>query len=226
MATAVEPTSQFSLASLNRQTDATPVQDELGQQQFLQMLTAQMKSQDPTSPMDSSQFLTDIAQFSMVSGIQSMEESFEQFSSAMLGNQALEASNLIGRRVLVPSKDGVLSPNHNIEGSFQMDQSSSAVSISYLNSAGAIVKQTELGITAAGNHSFSWDGQLDDDTQAPDGTYTVLIEAEQGGQNTALNTQLFQQVQSVTLGDSSNPALTLHIANQQQVLLNNVLQIS
>ena len=225
MATAVEQTSQFSLASINRQTDATPTQDELGQSEFLQMLTTQMKSQDPTSPMDSSQFLTDIAQFSMVSGIQNLEESFKQFSSAMLGNQALEAANLIGRTVLVGGKEGVLSASHGIEGTFQMDQSSSAVSVSYLDSSGAIIKQTKLNETAAGEHSFSWNGLLDDGTQAPEGNYTVFVEADQGGENTALNTQIFQRVQSVTLGDSSNPALTLTIENQQQVALTNVSQI-
>ena len=72
---------------------------ELGQDAFLKLMTAQMQHQDPFKPMESGEFLGQIAQFSTVSGIQAMQESLAGLSTALTSNQTLQAANLVGRGV-------------------------------------------------------------------------------------------------------------------------------
>ena len=80
---------------------------EMGQEDFLKLMTTQLQNQDPMKPMENGDFLAQIAQFSTVDGIGKLQESFEALSGSLHSNQALQASGLIGRNVMVPSNAGV-----------------------------------------------------------------------------------------------------------------------
>ena len=73
--------------------------DELGQADFLQLMTAQLEAQDPLKPQESGEFLTQLAQFGTVNGIQELQKSFTGLSNSLLSLQALQASTLVGRTV-------------------------------------------------------------------------------------------------------------------------------
>ncbi|OGH94729.1 MAG: hypothetical protein A2039_01405 [Candidatus Melainabacteria bacterium GWA2_34_9] len=66
---------------------------ELGQDAFLQLLMAQMKNQDPLNPTDSSQFMSQQAQFTQISELQKLNKSLAS------SNQIMQASSLIGKNV-------------------------------------------------------------------------------------------------------------------------------
>ena len=87
--------------------------NELGQADFLELMVAQLKNQDPTKPMDNSEFLSQMAQFSMVNGIEGLNTSFSSVSESILGSQGLQAATLLDRQALVDSPwghfDGVTS---------------------------------------------------------------------------------------------------------------------
>ena len=82
--------------------------DQLGQAEFLELMTAQLRFQDPLQPMENGDFLGQMAQFGTVSGINDLNNTFNSMSSSFQSNQALQASTLVGRRVLVPSQSGFL----------------------------------------------------------------------------------------------------------------------
>ena len=86
-------------------TGSTPATNgtTLGGTDFLTLMLAQLKNQDPTSPVDSNTFLTQLAQLSEVQGITSLNTSFGALSSSLTSNQALQASSLLGHRALVNS---------------------------------------------------------------------------------------------------------------------------
>ena len=65
---------------------------ELGQQDFLSLMTAQLKNQDPTKPLDNNEFMSQMAQFSTVSGISDLNKSFATFASSLYSNQSLQAA--------------------------------------------------------------------------------------------------------------------------------------
>ena len=79
--------------------------DQLGQAEFLELMIAQLKNQDPFKAMDPSQFLGQLAQFGTVSGIQDMQAAFGTLSDAMRSSQVLDGATMVGRDVLVPSDD-------------------------------------------------------------------------------------------------------------------------
>ena len=77
--------------------------EELGQEEFLKLMTTQLNHQDPFNPMENGDFLAQMAQFATVSGISGLQDQFTAFADAMRGNQLLEASTLVDREVMVAS---------------------------------------------------------------------------------------------------------------------------
>src|SRR5262249_11048390 len=75
----------------------------LGQNEFLKLMMAQLKNQDPTKPLDPTQFVGQLAQFSTVTGIQNMQSSIDTLVSSMRSTQALNGASLVGHNVLAPA---------------------------------------------------------------------------------------------------------------------------
>ena len=97
----------YQAPSLSQQQATTEGDEqELDQSDFLTLMVAQMKSQDPANPMDSEAFFGQIAQFSTVEGIQELNASFDDLAASLVSNQVLEASRLVGQSVLIPGNTG------------------------------------------------------------------------------------------------------------------------
>ena len=90
--------------------------EELGQEEFMRLLVAQLNNQDPTKPMENAEFLTQIAQFSTVDGIQGMETSLSDLGASMVSTRAIQASSLVGRDVISASNQAAFTPGEEIEG--------------------------------------------------------------------------------------------------------------
>src|SRR3954451_17623249 len=75
---------------------------ELDQKDFLQLMVAQLKNQDPFKPLDPSQYVGQLAQFSSVSGLASMNTQISSLTNSLRGNQVLDGASLIGRTVIAP----------------------------------------------------------------------------------------------------------------------------
>ena len=78
-------------------------QQKLEQEDFFKLLTEQLNMQDPTKPVDNDQMISQMTSFSMAEGISQLSSQFTQFTQNMSSNQALQASTMVGRDVLVPS---------------------------------------------------------------------------------------------------------------------------
>jgi flagellar basal-body rod modification protein FlgD len=91
--------------------------DQLGQAEFLELMIAQLKNQDPFKAMDPSQFLGQLAQFGTVSGIAEIKEAFGTLSDSMRSSQVLDGATMVGREVLVPSDEVMLQAEGSVKGS-------------------------------------------------------------------------------------------------------------
>ena len=80
--------------------------DQLGQAQFMQLMIAQLRNQDPTQPMDPANFLGQLAQFGTVSGIQGMQDSISTLSDSLRSSQVLGGTSLVGHYVLADASEG------------------------------------------------------------------------------------------------------------------------
>ena len=90
------------LAGLELKQPEKKANDELGQSEFLDLMIAQLQHQDPLNPADSGEFLGQLAQFGTVNGITELQNSFADLATSLQSSQALQASTLVGRNVLIP----------------------------------------------------------------------------------------------------------------------------
>jgi flagellar basal-body rod modification protein FlgD len=183
---------------------------EMGQEDFLELMTAQLQHQDPFKPMESGDFLAQIAQFSTVEGIGDLNEGFAQLSQSLVSNQALQATNLVGRQVLAPTGVAALAQGGSVRGSVELPAASGDVVVNVYDQAGQVIRRLELGSQAAGPVEFQWDGLKDDGQFATPGNYFVSAEANIDGQYESVGTLLVSEVRSVTLSNSGGLLLDLN----------------
>lgn len=197
----------------------------LGGTNFLTLMLAQLKNQDPTSPVDSNQFLSQLAALSQVQGITQLNTSFAALSSSLTSSQALQASSLLGHQALVSSSTATLAASGTVTGAISVPQTTSQAVLNISDSSGALVRQINLGAQATGMANFSWDGKQADGSQAPAGTYTLSAQFAGATTGTAASTYVNGTVQSVTMG-AGQTGLTLNISGLGSVPFANVQQIS
>jgi len=198
----------------------------LGGTNFLTLMLAQLKNQDPTSPVDSNQFLNQLASLSTVQGITQLNTSFGALSTSLVSSQALQASSLLGHQALVSSKTANLTANGSVSGAVDVPQTTSQAVVNISDSSGALVRQINLGAQSTGLANFSWDGKLQDGSQAAAGQYTLSAQfagATSGA--TAASTYVNGVVQSVTMG-AGQTGLTLNVSGLGSVPFSGVKQIS
>jgi flagellar basal-body rod modification protein FlgD len=199
----------------------------LGGTDFLSLMLAQLKNQDPTSPVDSNTFLAQLAELSQVQGIQQLNASFSALQSSLVSNQALQASSLLGHQAMVASATGTLSAaGASMSGAVGVPQTSSQVTLNISDASGALVQSINLGAQKAGLASFSWNGQMANGAQAPAGTYTLTAQVSGTAGGTAIPTYLNGTIESVTMGGASGSSgLTLNVSGLGSVPFSSVQQI-
>lgn len=184
--------------------------DELGQDQFLELMVAQLKNQDPLKPMESGEFLSQIAQFGTVTGIQDLHGSFAELAGSLTSNQALQAAALIGHSVLVPSQQSLLPAGGSLTGTVELPTSTSDLTVGIYDGSGQLVRQLTLGQQPAGHVPFNWDGVTEAGAVAPPGLYQIKAEARSAGKAEAVPTLVTARVDSVTLG-AQGEGITLNL---------------
>lgn len=224
-------------ATQNSNTPGTPVGGasaassaskaaQLDQNEFLTLMLAQLKAQDPTKPVDSTAFLGQLASISQVQQLANLNDSFTALSGSISSNQALQASSLLGRQAMVASDSLTLGASGGVSGAVDLPQASGKVVVNFTDAAGAVVQQIDLGAQQQGLAKFSWDGRLAGGARAPAGTYKVVAAyAGAGNQATAASTLINSTVVSVTMG-AGQSGLTLNLAGVGNVPFGNIRQIS
>ncbi len=189
-------------------SSSTNKNQELGQDAFLQLMVAQMKNQDPTKPADPTQFLSQLAQFSTVSGIESMKDSISTLSDSLRSSQVLGGTSLVGHVVLADGDEASLGADGSVYGSATIPEGTSDAYMLVSDSSGQQVARVPLS-TTSGDQTFTWDGTNGLGARAAAGDYTIKAYANVGGKETQLTTQLASYVNSVSIDPSTN-ALTLN----------------
>ena len=140
--------------------NAAPAGD-LGQEEFFELMLTQLKNQDPFEPLESGEFLSQIAQFSSVQSLGQLNSSFDTLSSSIVSNQALQGAALVGRSVLAPTDVGTLGQSGEVTGAVELESSTTALQIRIQDASGQIVRQIDLGAQPAGLNRFRWGGNTD-----------------------------------------------------------------
>ena len=194
---------------------------ELGKNEFLKLMIAQINNQDPMNPTQNEQFLAQLAQFSTLEGIQNLNESVGSMTAIMRGTAATQAAGLVGRAVLVPT-DTALMPGEGFSGNVELPESVKQVVVEISSPSGALIKKITLGAQAQGLVRFDWDGRSADGTLQPPGIYRVRAFAGSDKDAKQFDVELPQQVVSVSLNGSE---LQLNLAGGVTVPVSSVREI-
>ena len=219
--------------------------NELGRNEFLELMIAQLNNQDPLSPQENGEFIAELAQFSTVEGIEELNGSMADISAQFKSNQALQASSLVGKSVSIPdSHSSILRQGDLISGSIDLPQASGNVKLALKDDNGSLLKTFDLGPHSAGEVRFRWDGlnfelngepfDLDikdfplDENGVPipyqPGEYRFEATSTIDGQSEKLGMALSARVDSVTIKNDGE--LSLNLAGGRVASLNDVTQIS
>ncbi|MBT7444501.1 MAG: flagellar hook assembly protein FlgD [Methylococcales bacterium] len=206
MAVDLNVLNNIGLANPNAEAKS---ENELAQSDFLKLMTTQLQAQDPLKPEDNAEFLSQLAQFSTVQGIEDINSSLDRFGSSFLGTQSLQASNLVGREVLTDSGSGFLSTDGNLDGFIELPSSATNVAIQITDSSGQLVRKLPLGTRPGGQSQFSWDGRDDKGERLPPGNYGIEATGLVGGRTEAVNVLAKSKVQSINVGGGNEVVLNL-----------------
>jgi Flagellar hook capping protein len=193
----------------------------LGQADFLRLMTEQLKNQDPLKPLDNAQFLGQLAQFSTVQGIDSMQGAMTAMASVMESDQALRAATLVGREALVDADSLTLTAGTGVRGEISA-MTSGPMQVEVVDASGAVVRRMTIESPAAGNVPFEWDGRDDSGAMAPSGRYSVRAAAGTGEDMQALEVRVAAHVDSVSIEAGG---LVLNLAGLGSVPLSSIRRI-
>jgi flagellar basal-body rod modification protein FlgD len=198
----------------------------LGAEDFLALMVAQFRNQDPTKPVDNAQFIAQLASFGTVTGIDEMNKSMAALSSAYSTGQTLSAANLLGRTVLVDQGTGHLDAGGVLGAAVEVPDGSQRVAVQVKDAAGQVVRTLDLGTPPAGLAKFGWDGRRADGSAAPAGQYTLEARALVNGHTESIATSVEAVVESVTLGGGAGKPVTLSLRGLNDVKMDSIKQIS
>jgi flagellar basal-body rod modification protein FlgD len=197
--------------------------NELGQNEFLELMIAQMNNQSPLDPQDNAQFVAELAQFSSVENLTSLNETVSSFASQFRSSQALQASAMVGRDVMVAGDTTVKSATGGLAAIVDLPTATSDLKISVLDSAGALVYQDDMGQNLAGDVDFFWTGNSTEGEPLPAGRYKVVAEARYDGRMQQVDTYVSANVDSVSIAQDGG--VTLNLAGLPSVGINEIKEI-
>lgn len=195
-------TSVSSATSSNGTSASSAASDSLmgNYDLFLSILTTQVQNQDPLNPMDSSEYTTQLVQYSSVEQSIQTNKYLEQLVSSMAANQASSYVNYLGSTVTATGSTAMLEDG-NANWSYNVAEDATGT-VTIKNSNGATVYSGDVSL-AKGNGTYSWDG-LGSSGNSPDGAYTISFDLKNSAGNSILaKTEVSGKVDEVDLsGDT------------------------
>jgi flagellar basal-body rod modification protein FlgD len=207
-----------------KQPEAKKASDGLDQDAFLELMLTQIKNQDPLNPMESGDFLSQMAQFGTVNGITELNNSFATLSGSLQSSQALQASTMVGNIVLVPGNKSELVAGGQISGAVDLNSSTSNLVLNISDASGQSVRQVDLGSNTAGITKFIWNGLDDSGDPLPAGTYTIEAAALINSTAVAQSVLVNAKVESVSLNKTGGEPL-LNLGGLGTVSISEVREI-
>lgn len=159
--TTTTATDSAGLSVYNPYANVGTGKAEMGQADFLRLLTAQMQTQDPFAPMDNGQMVAQMATITNSTGIAEMNTTLKSLASQLGGTRLGDAASWIGKSMLVQSNIAAPDAYGQYSGQVTFGSATSGASVDLVDGSGNVVKSFDLGNQAAGDVNFYWDGKND-----------------------------------------------------------------
>ncbi len=148
----------------------------LGKDDFMKLMLAQMQHQDPLSPQDSTEYLSQLAQMSSLEELQNMNESMKNLSIMQASATNSQMVDYVGKTITASTNEiSVSSTGNKAEMEYELESNASSVDITITDENGNVVRTIKAGSKSLGKHKINWDGKDDEGNPVPPGKYTFDI---------------------------------------------------
>ena len=166
-----------------------------------------------------------MSSFTTAEGIATLGTEFAGIKEVLNSSQALEASSLVGKKVLIPSNETYLSEGGTASGSLTTTTGAYSTLVSVEDSAGSVIRTIDIGDVGAGNQRFDWDGLDSQGQPAPEGKYTFNAYGSVNGNGEELTTASYAHVESVSLGGGTS-SVYLNLKGLGGIELSDAIEVS
>ncbi|MFS2109342.1 flagellar hook assembly protein FlgD [Sphingomonas sp. Sphisp140] len=201
--------STTSGTTLDTQDTSRLGKTDMGVSDFLALMTAQLKNQDPFQPVDNSQMVAQMAQFSSLSGITEMSSTLKTIAGQLGSTSLNDAIGYVGKTVLVQGTTAYPRTTGGLAGAVALEKDATNVTVSIKDANGNAVKTIEMGKETKGAVAWDWDGKTDGGEDAGAGPFTVSVTATDGTGNVKAYPLVWAPVTAVSMGSDGKPVLTL-----------------
>lgn len=208
-------TSQYSANPEIASNNAGAGQGVQLRNEFLQMMVAQIQNQDPTNPLDGAQYVTQLAQFSMVEGVEGLKVLQQKSINMMDTQQVLQSTDLIDKEVMVPSQTLSQKEEKVIRGQVELGGAADAVELKVYDKNGTLVASKSWGESKAGGLDYEL-------PTLPAGEYSFEVKASLDGVATTTRNYVASQVERVNLPGTGE--IMLQVAGVGEVPLFSAVQ--
>jgi len=225
----IDPSQQSLSAILNKlginsseKSDMPKAKDQLGQEDFLKLMTTQLQNQDPFAPMENGEFIAQMAQFSTVTGITSMDESLKNVAAKLGETRIATAANMLGHSVLVPGKIARADDDGSVNGVIDLPSAATNVNVVFKSQNGEILDTINLGNQSSGLVGFAWHGAPKDMIESDEPIF-VEAYANSGKGMEGVSSSIFAEVLSSSAGDGDSGVM-LDVRDYGTISANEVIK--
>ncbi len=219
----------MSVDSINSSSSSTgyssgeaTASQELGKEDFLKLLVTQLNYQDPLNPMDNEAFIAQLAQFSSLEQLMSLNSGMNSLAMAQVSMAGTEAVSFIGKEVKVLGNEIEYDGTNPVELNYELGGDAEEVTIRIYDENDNFVKEVTLGAQDEGMQSYTWDGLKDDLGTAEAGKYHYEVTAKDAeGANVETFTYLVGIVDSISY-ENGYPELVI---GDKHVTLADVVEV-
>ncbi|MEN9765969.1 MAG: Basal-body rod modification protein FlgD [Pseudomonadota bacterium] len=215
----IKTTADLKAEKLNN-----PINDQMGQREFLLLFTTQLQNQNPLDPMQNEAFVAQLAQFSQLEATTTMGDKLSTLVDSLKGDRMLQGASLLGKKVAVPNGPAYLEQGAAISGVISIPNGADKVELNVYSMNGQLVKTEQLGRRMPGEVTVRWDGTNAKGDKMPDGQYRVVATVNSFGTVTQVPISTPDVVRGVTYSPEAND-LMLEVASGLTVPLSQVTQI-
>ena len=214
----------LSALQQNTTTSSSAPDDGMDQADFLLLLTTQMQNQDPSKPMDPTNFVTDLTQMSQLEATNDMNSSMLAMASSFQSMQTMSGASLIGKNVQVSGEDFSHTAGAISQFTLNADEPLTDVTV-VVSDANGVVKELSVADMQAGDKRVDWNGLDNSDVARGDGVYSLTAYGTNSDGNLqSINTVVASRVNAV--GINPDGSMTITLATGEKVGMDTVREIS
>ena len=225
----IDPSQQSLSAILNKlginsseKSNMPKAKDQLGQEDFLKLMTTQLQNQDPFAPMENGEFIAQMAQFSTDTVITSMDESLKNVAAKLGETRIATAANMLGHSVLVPGKIARADDDGSVNGVIDLPSAATNVNVVFKSQNGEILDTINLGNQSSGLVGFAWHGAPKDMIESDEPIF-VEAYANSGKGMEGVSSSIFAEVLSSSAGDGDSGVM-LDVRDYGTISANEVIK--